>query len=376
MADGRHQGVLFGRQVVQVLGSGFAGVDFVFHAIQTGHQQRREAQVGVGHGIGEAGFHATAFGVGHKRNADRGRAVLGGVSQLDRGFKAGHQTLVAVGGRVGDGVQGTGVLDDATDVVQGVVGQACVAVAGKQVFTVFPNGLVHVHARTVVTHQRLGHEGRGFAVGVGHIPDHVLQALGPVGAFDQCAELGADFILTCARHFVVEHFNGDADGFEDQRHFGAHVLRAVHGRHGEIAALDGGTVAAVAAFEFGTGVPGGFVFFNFKHRARHVVLPTHAVKDEELGFGTEVSGVAQARSAHESFRTLGDGTGVTVIGLAVGRFQHIAGQNQGGFFKEGIDNGGIVVGHQQHVGGLNAFPTGDGRTIKSMTRRELVFVKM
>jgi hypothetical protein len=118
VAHGGHQLVFFRGQMVQVLGGSFAGMDLVFHAVQTRHQQGGKAQVGVHQRIGEAGFHATALGVGHKRNADRSRTVLGRVSQLHRCFEVGHQALVAVGAGVGDGVQGTGVLDDAADVVQ------------------------------------------------------------------------------------------------------------------------------------------------------------------------------------------------------------------------------------------------------------------
>jgi hypothetical protein len=66
---------------------------------------------------------------------------------------------------------------------------------------------------------------------------------------------------------VVEHFDRDAHGFEDQGHLGAHVLRAVDRGHGEVAALGGGTVALVAAFELLAGVPGGFVFVDLDEGA-------------------------------------------------------------------------------------------------------------
>jgi hypothetical protein len=102
---------------------------------------------------------------------------------------------------------------------------------------------------------------------------HVLQHLRPVGALHQRAELGADFVLAGARHFVVEHFDRDAQRFEDQRHLGAHVLRAVDRGHGEVAALDGGAVAAVAAFELLAGVPGRFVFVDLDEAEPDMSLP-------------------------------------------------------------------------------------------------------
>ena len=376
VTHGRDLGIFLGRQMVQVLGGGFARVDLVFHAVQAGHHQGREGQVGVGQRIREARFDAAALGVGNVRNADRGRAVLGRVGQLDRGFKAGDQTLVAVGARVGDGVQRASVLDDAADVVQGKVGQTCIAVAGKQVLAVFPDRLVHVHAGAVVANQGLGHEGGGLAVSVGHVVHHVLQQDGPVSALHQGAELGAQLVLAGARHFVVEHFDRDAQGFQDQRHFRAHVLRAVDRGHGEVAALDGGTVATVAAFELGAGVPGGFVFVDFEERARHVVGPTHAVKNEELGFRTEEGCIAQAGRLQVGFAALGDGAGVAVVGLAVGRVQHVAAHEQRSLFVEGVDVRGVRIGHEQHVRSFNALPASDGRTIKGVAGAEFVFIKV
>jgi hypothetical protein len=91
--------------------------------------------------------------------------LRGRVGQLDRGFVARHQALVAVGGRVRDRVQRTGVLDDAADVEQREFRQAGIAVAGEQVLAVLPDRLVHVHARAVVADDRLRHERGRLAVG-------------------------------------------------------------------------------------------------------------------------------------------------------------------------------------------------------------------
>ncbi|MDT4817616.1 hypothetical protein FQZ97_506950 [compost metagenome] len=351
-------------------------MDLVFHAVQAGHQQRGKAQVRVHQRIGEARFDAAALRVGHERDADRGRAVLGRVGQLHRGFEAGHQALVAVGAGVRDGVQGTGVLDDAADVVQREVGQACVAVAGEQVLAVLPDRLVHVHAGAVVADDGLGHEGGGLAVGVGHVVDHVLLQLDPVGALHQRAEAGADLELAGVGHFMVMHFDRDAQRFEHQAHFRAHVLEAVDRGHREVAALDRRTVAAVAVLEFLVGVPRGFFGLDLHEAARHVVLPAHAVEHEEFGFRTEVGGVAQAGSLHVRLGALGERTRVALVGLAVGRIDHVAGQDQRRFFEERVDVGGVRVGHELHVRGFDALPTGDGRTVERVARGEFVFIEV
>ena len=90
-------------------------MDLVDDTVQTGHQLGRKGQVRVGSRIREAYFDAAGFSAWHDRDTDGGRAVAGGVGQHDRCFIARHQTLVGVGGRVGEGVDGLGVLDDAAD---------------------------------------------------------------------------------------------------------------------------------------------------------------------------------------------------------------------------------------------------------------------
>ena len=235
--------------MVQVFGGCFARMNFVFHAIQTRHHQGRKAKIRVHQWIRKTRFNTPTLGVGHVRNTNGCRTVFSRIGQLDRCFIARNQPLVAVGTRVGDGVQRAGMLDDAADVIQRKLRQTCITVACKQVFAVFPDGLVNVHARAVVAHDGLGHESRGLSVGVGHVVHDILQNLCPVGTLDQCAEACADFILTGTRNFMVEHFNRNAQRFKNQRHFSAHVLRAVHWWHGEIPALDSWAMAAVAAFE-------------------------------------------------------------------------------------------------------------------------------
>src|SRR5690606_33083477 len=150
-------GRFFRRQIVEILVGGIAGVDLVLHAVEASHQHGGEGEVGVGDRVGEACLDTLALGGYNVGKADGGGAVAGRVSQHHRCFKARDQALVGVGAGVGKGVQGLGVLDDAADVVQGGLGQARVAVAGELVDAAFPEGLVHVHAGTVVADDGLGH---------------------------------------------------------------------------------------------------------------------------------------------------------------------------------------------------------------------------
>mmetsp|Transcript_36595 Transcript_36595/g.84874 ORF Transcript_36595/g.84874 Transcript_36595/m.84874 type:complete len:214 (-) Transcript_36595:4688-5329(-) len=171
------------------------------------------------------------------------------------------------------------------------------------------------------------------------------------------------------------HFDRDAHLFEDQAHLRTHVLAAVDRRHGEVAALDGGTVAAVAVLVLLGGVPGAFFGLDLEERAGHLVAPAHAVEDEELGLRAEVGGIAQAGGLQIGLGALGQRARVALIRLAVGGVDHVAGQDQRRLFKEGVDVGRVRIGHQQHVRGFDALPAGDRGAVEGMARRELVFIK-
>src|SRR5574343_246795 len=376
-ADGRNLCIFFRRQIVQVLGSRIARVDLVLNTVQAGHQQGREAQVRIGDRIREAGFDTASLGRGNERDTDGSGTVLGGVGQLDRGFVVRNQTLVGVGTGVGDRVQGLGVLDDAADVEQGGFGQAGVAVTGEQVLAVLPDGLVNVHAGTVVANDGLRHEGGGFAVLVGNVVHHVLQHLGLVGTLDQGVEDGTDFALASVGHFVVGHFDRAADGFQGQDHGGADVVQAVDRRNREVAALDGRTVAGGTAngVVLLTGAPGGFGGIDLQRAAGHVDRPFDAVENEEFGFRAEVGGIANTGGLQVGFGALGDGARIAVVAATVGGVNHVAGQDHGGLVEERVDVGGVGIRHQDHVGSLDTLPAGNGRAVESVTVFELVFVK-
>lgn len=112
-----------------------------------------------------------------------------------------------------------------------------------------------VHAGTVISHDRLRHEGCRFAVSMGDVPDDVFHVLGPVGAFDQCRETCTDFILAGTGHFVVMDFDRNAHAFHQGTHFRTHVLKTVDWRNREITSLDCRTMTCIAAFDLETGRP-------------------------------------------------------------------------------------------------------------------------
>src|SRR6185369_15931936 len=86
--------------------------------------------------------------------------------------------------------------------------------------------------------------------------------------------------------------------------------------------------------------------------------------------------VTETGSLEVRLGTLGDGTRVAVVRLAIARLEHVAGQTERGLFVERIDVGRVRIGHQQHVRGFDALPAGNRRTVECVARTELVFVEM
>jgi hypothetical protein len=204
-------------------------------------------------------------------------------------------------------------------------------------------------ARTVIANDRLRHERRGLAVRVSDVVDDVLHLLQPVRALHERREPGADFVLALARHFVVVHFDRNADLFEQQTHFRADVLERVDRRDREVAALRARTVAGVAAVEFLRRRPRCFFRTDLDEAARLVRAPLDRVENEEFRFRTEVGGVAEARVLQVRFSALRERARVALVALAVSRFDDVAGQHESRFFVERVDEGRVRVRDQQHI---------------------------
>ena len=231
-----------------------------------------------------------------------------------------------------------------------------------------------VHAGTIVALDGLGHERSRLAVGGGDVVNRVLENLRPVGALDERIEAGADFALACAAHFMVMDFNVNTLLFKQRAHFRAHVGKGIDGRDGEVAALDAVVVAEVATFRLETGRPGTFFAVDFEEALAHAVFPADAVEDEELGFGTEIGRVTNARRLQIGFGAQAEGTRITVIVLAGLGFVHVALENEGVDLSERVHADAIGIRHQKHVGGFNAAPADKGRAVKGLSKLEHVLV--
>ncbi len=116
------------------------------------------------------------------------------------------------------------MFDDATDVVQCLLGQTGIFVAREQVSTVLGQGHVAVHTGTVVTKHWFWHEGRGFTETVCNVVNNVFVDLNFVRFFGHGVETGGDFVLASSCNFMVVCFNNQAHLFHDQTHGRTDVL--------------------------------------------------------------------------------------------------------------------------------------------------------
>ena len=229
-----------------------------------------------------------------------------------------------------------------------------------------------VHTRAVIAHNGLGHEGRSLAVGMGHIPDRVLQNLHPVSAFHQAVELGTDFVLAHRAHFVMMHFALDALLLHCEHHGVPNILQRVRRRHWKIAAFYRGTVTHVAALVLLPGGPRRFLGFDLAETTGHVHIPGHRVENEEFGLGTEIRGVAQTARFQVGLGAFSDGARVAVVAFSIGGFDAIAGDVEHRLIRKRVHSRTVWIGHQQHVRGLDALPPRDRGTVEEMSALELV----
>ena len=311
-ADRGHVRQFGGRQIVEVLVHGFARMDLVLDPVEPGHEQCRIGQVRVSHRIGEAEFHALGLVARTIGDAAGGRTVARRIGEQDGRLEARYQSLVAVGGRVGEGVQRLGVLDDTADVVQAVFAEATILVAREGRLAAVPDRHVRVHAGPVVVLDRLGHEGRGLAVDMGDLLHDILVDLQIVGGFDERSEGHAQLVLS-GGDFVVMLVAGQAHLDHGRDHFAADIDCAVDRGHGEIPALGARTVRQIAALIFLAGVGRQLDVVDGIARTGIAILEPDIVEHEEFGFHADVDRVAQAGALDEGFGALGGGPRVACV---------------------------------------------------------------
>jgi len=260
--------------------------DAVLDAVEAGHQLCGEREVRVAGSVGGAELEALGLGVRTgDRDTDRRGAVTGRVDQVDRSFEARNQAVVRVDRRVGEREDGRCVLEQATDVPAGDVGQPAVAgLVVEQRLAVCPEGLVGVHAGSVVAEERLGHERGRLAPLVCRVLDDVLELQQVVGGVHHGVELVVDLALAACADLVVAALEDEAGVHQLEADVVAHVGVLVDRADREVAALERGLVGEVAALFLAAGVPGALAGVHRVEAGVLVDLVAHVVEDVELGF--------------------------------------------------------------------------------------------
>jgi hypothetical protein len=254
------------------------------------------------------------------------------------------------------------------------VGQARVTLAREDVLAVLLQRLVHVHAAAVVADERLRHEGERLAVAVRDVPERVLEDLDLVALLRQRVRADVDLALAAGADLMVMHFDFQAEFFAGLAHRGAQVLEAVHRRYREIAALHAGTMAHVAAVVARAGVPRALHRVDDVAAAVQVVGPARAVEDEEFILGAEEARIRDAGGLEVGLGALGQRARIAVVALHRRRFHDVATQEQRGFLEERIDHRGRRIRHQDHVGLVDALPSGDRGAVEHLSVDEEVLV--
>ena len=219
------------------LSIGSAGSILFWMPSRPASSSAEKARYGLAEGSGQAELDPLGLRVGPgDRDPYAGRAVALGVDQRDRSLEAGHQAVVGVHRRVGEGQQRRGVLEDAADVPASDVREPGVAgLVVEQRVAVVPDRLVHVHAGAVVAEDRLRHEGRGLAVAPGDILDDVLELHHVVGRIEQLREPVVDLRLARGADLVVGPLDLQPGLLQLDGHLVAQLAEVIGGGDREVA---------------------------------------------------------------------------------------------------------------------------------------------
>src|SRR5215472_13323988 len=104
-------------------------------------------------------------------------------------------------------------------------GETSIAIGIKEKwFPIFPQTLVGMHARTVITVNWFGHKSDGLAILAGRIFDNIFVQEQFVSGSDEAIEAEVDFGLTCCANLVVMGLNRDAKCLKVENHLCAQIL--------------------------------------------------------------------------------------------------------------------------------------------------------
>jgi hypothetical protein len=120
--------------------------------------------------------------------------------------------------------------------------------AGKERFVILPKRHVGVHARAVITEERLRHEGDGLVVPARYIANDVFVILHLVAHRLEGRETNINLCLTGGCDLVMLALNRDSGPLQFEAHFVADVLQGISRRDREITFLCADFISKVRRF--------------------------------------------------------------------------------------------------------------------------------
>ena len=226
-----------------------------------------------------------------------------------------------------------------------------------------------MHAAAVVGKQRLGHEGGGLAVLVGHVADNVLEQPHVVRRLHQRVIPLIDLRLPAGGDLVMVALDVEAALHHGLGHLAAQVLVVVRRRHREVPFLVARAVAEVVPFP--AGIPTPFLGVDVVEAGVLVLVEADAVEDEELGFGPEVGCVRQPAALQVQLRLLGDPARVALIVLAGDRIDHVGERDNRGRLGKRIHEYCRRIG--EHVALVDGRPAANAGAVKTVALFEDLF---
>ena len=266
------------------------------------------------------------------------------------------------------------MLDQAAHIPAGDVGESTVAVlVVEEGLAILPEGLVAVHAGTVVPGDGLGHEGGRLAGQSSGLVDHVLVLHQIVASVQQGVEAIVDLLLAGAAHLVMGALQNQAHLLQVGHHVVAQILVVVNGRYREVALLDPVLEADVVGpvlLDVDARVPRSLDGVDLVEGALHAVLEADLVEDEELGLGSEGGRVGDAGGAQVGLRLGGNLPGVARVRLIGHRVNNGEGHIQGAMAAEGIQVSSLWIGNQLHIRFVDGLEALDGGAVEGHAVRE------
>ena len=197
--------------------------------------------------------------------------------------------------------------------------------------------------------------------------DDVLVLHQVIACVLQGVEAVVDLLLASAGDLVVGTLEDQTDLLQVGDHIVAQILGVVNRRNREVALLDAileTDVRGAVFLNVNAGVPRSFDGVDLVEGALHGVLETHLVEDEELGLRSEGCGVGDAGGLQVGLGLAGDLTRVAGVRLVGQRVDDGEGHVKGLVLAERVNESGLNVRDQLHVGLVDGLEALNGGTIE------------